>query len=414
MNSNLIAWTRSIFRNLDTVRINYILLLGGSGISVIISFLVMKLIKFRLGQVEFEVMVLILRYSGFIVPALCCGMGVAIPRYMGAQIERRSQHDLTSIVGTGYITVLTTIAVFVTLINFEFFQVRLNELLFNNANYIFILGIYSSLLALYAITYAVARGAQHFAQNEILNFLIIGFPSIAIAYFSNSIQTYFIVVAALNLCLSLTLSKKYFNWIRLRFSKEIFTFGAKRVFGDLVFPLLTLLPTIAIVKMSGTSKGAEFGFNLMLVNGALIILNPISTLLLPRSVRLSTDRFFLNKLIRYSIVTLLMAPPIIFLVNLFVTQLFFSNDNIQIAVVVAIGGGFLSQYLLARSIIDGAYHQPRLLYIMVLALLAESVVVGVAYIVSVPNLSVYSYIVGMAILGTVSLLELKRLVKNAN
>ena len=379
------------------------------------SFVILKVIQARFGQVFFDNYILILRYSGFIVPFIMLGMGVSIPRHISfIRHNSDSTKDKNSVVETGIVIVL--LAIFITfLISFflaNFFE--FNKLLFNGHEYFFILIMYCAGLALFSSVYSVMRGFEEFKLIESLKICLIGIPALFFIFYLKTLTDYLYVYTVLN-CIVFIFVFWYKNIninINIKIESAVLVFGLKRVIGDVTYPLLVSIPIIYTVNSIGYESAAKFSFYIMLVNIFVMFVNPISTIMLTKAVKIVNSKSKLLNYIVFSFILSIVLSIFFSILSPYIISYFgYSINKIDIFN-LSIILSFLSIYICVRSIIDAESETPHLLIMTLVALFFEILYlllidyIGYLYIIS-------SYFISFGILLILSLIRYYRIYTNA-
>jgi O-antigen/teichoic acid export membrane protein len=393
---------------------NYYYILGATVIMSVISFVIMKTVQARFGQDLFDNYLLILRYSGFLVPLIVLGLGVSIPRYVSfIRHQDKSFSNTNNIVDTGI--VIISLSVIFTLI----FGLSLNALVdmdtffFDGEGYFNLLLVYSSGLALFSYVYAVMRGFEEFKFIELIRITILGIAGLYFIFTLENITEYLYAYTILNIIVFIVIVRHKKIKITKKIDKDVVFFGLKRVAGDVSYPLLLSIPVIYTVNMIGSSYAAEISFYLMLINIFVLVINPISTIMLTKAVTIVGSKIKLYEYIKFALI-LSTAVSILFQIGSpFIANIFgytlHAFDSIILAIIVFL----LSIFVCIRSIIDAESVTPYLLRITIVSLSAEIACLIFLHYTHNENI-MSSYLVSITLLCLLAVQRYIEIYKNAD
>ena len=179
---------------------NYYFILSAKIIMVGISFVIMKIVQARFGQDLFDNYLLILRYSGFLVPLIVLGLGISIPRYVSFQMHKdKTFSNIGYIVDTGMVVISVSIIFVLTFGLFLNTLINIDAYLFNGQEYFSLLLVYSAGLALFCFAYAVMIAFEEIRLIEIIKIVIVGFGALSFVLILKNLSQYLFVFTILNI-----------------------------------------------------------------------------------------------------------------------------------------------------------------------------------------------------------------------
>jgi O-antigen/teichoic acid export membrane protein len=393
---------------------NYFYIFGSTVIMSVISFAIMKTVQARFGQDIFDNYLLILRYTGFLVPLIMLGLGVSMPRYISfIRHQDKLSSNTNNIVDTGIVVI--SLSVIFTLI----FGLSLNALVdigalfFNGSKYFNLLLVYSSGLALFAYAYAVMRGFEEFKFIELIRVTILGIAGLYFIFTLKNINEYLYAYTTLNIIIFLVVTRYKKIKITKKIDKDVLFFGLKRVVADVSYPLLLSIPIIYTINVIGSSYAAEISFHIMLINIFVLVVNPVSTIMLTKTVTMIGSKIKLYEYIKFVLILSTAVSILFLIISPFIVNIFGYTLHIFDSIILTISVFLLSIFVCLRSIIDAESVKPYLLKITIASLSTEIVSLVFLYYTHNENI-LLSYFVSITLLCLLAVQRYVEIYKNAD
>ena len=392
----------------------------GSGI------LVYRLAAGFLGEEGFSEYALSRRTVSLIQPALILGFGVGIPRYI-AFAHASSNKEKPDTYFIGGISVLLFVALIFTLA-LNLFKGKFAFLLFGDSNYahfMFPINLMLLGLILHASCYSYFRGRLFMLRANLLQMINLGFvPLLAFTLGNTTKQVLeitglsWLIVSALFLLL-IVWGIEWESRNLVPYTKELLTYGVRRVPGDFGLAILLTLPAILTAHIAGVKVAGSVAFGISLLNMSGTAFAPIGLILLPKASQaiankdFETLRHYTSRLLKTTL--LLTLVGVIFfeifadkIINLYLGKSF--SDMVLVARIIMIGAIAYTIYVSMRSIID-AYSVTAINTKNILISLSVFLVLSGVAILSVGE---YIYIPGcftfaIFVLGALTLFETRKI-----
>ncbi|MDD3012597.1 MAG: hypothetical protein PHC34_02715 [Candidatus Gastranaerophilales bacterium] len=171
--------------------------------------------------------------------------------------------------------------------------------------------------------------------------------------------------------------------------KEFKIFSLKRLFADLWMNLFLVLPGILVTNIVSPKIGVIFNFCFILNNIIILILNPITTVFLPKfsakTQKMNKTEIYnsVKKVCFYSFIFALISILIISVSRNIIVSLFLSDDYLAYSKLLAFASfscGGLVLYNLSRLLIDSIYRSPLHIYPII-----ASTIIFVAFFFIIPK-----------------------------
>lgn len=260
---------------------------------ILVSLWVFRLVLQELGESGLSEFTLARRSLGLVVPTLALGLGVSLTRYVAmAQegVEGRSPHGYLV---AGVLIISACVGLFLS------FLIVAPELLafafFGSPDFQFLvpsLALWAVGQMFYGVVYAYYRGRMEMGRANALELANGLMPLIAILFWGTSVQSVILVTGVLTcLLVAGSLGKVLVSegppTGRIgRHSRELLTYGVRRVPGDFAFTALFTLPAVLVAHSVGVAEGGLVGFAIGMVTMMGTPFSPLSKTILPIASRL--------------------------------------------------------------------------------------------------------------------------------
>ena len=393
---------------------NYYFILSAKIILAGISFIIMKIVQARFGQDLFDNYLLILRYSGFLVPLIVLGLGISIPRYVSFQMHKdKTFSNISYIVDTGMVVISMSI-IFVLIFGlFLNTLINIDTYLFNGQEYFSLLLVYSVGLALFCFAYAVMVAFEEIRLIEIIKIVIVGFGALSFVLILKNLSQYLFVFTILNVIIFIfVIFRKKIKFTK-KVNKDLIYFGLKRVAGEVMYPLLLSIPIIFSVNQIGLSYAAELSFYFMITNVFILIINPVSTILLTKAVTIFESKTKLYEFLKFGIITSAVLSILFQITSPIIADIFGYNLDIYNSIVLSVIVFLLSLFVWIRNIINSEAVTPYLLRFTCFAVGFE--ILFIFFVSNKFNVDViFSYLFAVLILCVLTVQRYIVIYKNAN
>ena len=393
---------------------NYYFILSAKIIMVGISFVIMKIVQARFGQDLFDNYLLILRYSGFLVPLIVLGLGISIPRYVSFQMHKdKTFSNISYIVDTGMVVISMSI-IFVLIFGlFLNTLINIDAYLFNGQEYFSLLLVYSVGLALFCFAYAVMVAFEEIRLIEIIKIVIVGFGALSFVLILKNLSQYLFVFTILNVIIFIfVIFRKKIKFTK-KVNKDLIYFGLKRVAGEVMYPLLLSIPIVFSVNQIGLSYAAELSFYFMITNVFILIINPVSTILLTKAVTIFESKTKLYEFLKFGIITSAVLSILFQITSPIIADIFGYNLDIYNSIVLSVIVFLLSLFVWIRNIINSEAVTPYLLRFTCFAVGFE--ILFIFFVSNKFNVDViFSYLFAVLILCVLTVQRYIVIYKNAN
>ena len=384
---------------------DYIILLASSVAAILVGLVVYKIIQENLGSEALNQLILIQRYSGFIVPLIMFGLGTIVP----IEISIARQCERANITKSAIIIIIATGAIVYIILQIA--EIFISKQLLGGQKQINQLIIVSLTLSLWSVVYATRRGDGTLSGIEKFNILIIMPLTILIAQSSSNLEEYIYIISVLYAVGAILMGISKIKGKFTRFRKDIIERGKKRVKVDVLYPLITIAP-IYWVSTFDKEMAALLSFSISIAGSINILISPISTLVLPMVSSNNTSNAKYLKIINWYIIIL----PVYLLINiplvLIVSNIYAYKINNMVLVVTCLSAYFMGLYILLRSVIDGIYGEKVQTKIVGLALIVELLLIMISRyfeIAKSTDVIVFSYLIGTGVLAVVSYIKAKEI-----
>ena len=393
---------------------NYYFILSAKIILAGISFIIMKIVQARFGQDLFDNYLLILRYSGFLVPMIVLGLGISIPRYVSFQMHKdKTFSNISYIVDTGMVVISMSI-IFVLIFGlFLNTLINIDAYLFNGQEYFSLLLVYSVGLALFCFAYAVMVAFEEIRLIEIIKIVIVGFGALSFVLILKNLSQYLFVFTILNVIIFIfVIFRKKIKFTK-KVNKDLIYFGLKRVAGEVMYPLLLSIPIVFSVNQIGLSYAAELSFYFMITNVFILIINPVSTILLTKAVTIFESKTKLYEFLKFGIITSAVLSILFQITSPIIADIFGYNLDIYNSIVLSVIVFLLSLFVWIRNIINSEAVTPYLLRFTCFAVGFE--ILFIFFVSNKFNVDViFSYLFAVLILCVLTVQRYIVIYKNAN
>jgi len=351
--------------------VNYVFIFMSSCLSSLASFLALKLIQQQYSESDFSNFVLMLRYSGFVVPTLVLGMGVAVPLYLGLLSDQGSLRA-KQIVGQALIFISAMLVLFILF--GLFFLDQFDQLLFDGGSFFVYAGIYFIALSFYGLASAVLRGLQNFKLASYIE-LVLKIPVTFIAIgLVASVSSFVVVLSASYMIVSCAVLRGRVKVDRV-FDRQLFKYGYSRVLGDILYPLIFSMPILVSTSIEGPQFAVKLSIYVMVMNIFIIPVNPISVMLLPKMGELFLqDASNIGlKILRLTFVAIsigLVMSLSYVLLGQYLIDFFYPGADGTHGMIAAVLF-FNVVFVLFRSVVDGLYSKSYLVSFMFVGFAVE-------------------------------------------
>jgi hypothetical protein len=393
---------------------NYYFILSAKIILAGISFIIMKIVQARFGQDLFDNYLLILRYSGFLVPMIVLGLGISIPRYVSFQMHKdKTFSNISYIVDTGMVVISMSI-IFVLIFGlFLNTLINIDTYLFNGQEYFSLLLVYSVGLALFCFAYAVMVAFEEIRLIEIIKIVIVGFGALSFVLILKNLSQYLFVFTILNVIIFIfVIFRKKIKFTK-KVNKDLIYFGLKRVAGEVMYPLLLSIPIVFSVNQIGLSYAAELSFYFMITNVFILVINPVSTILLTKAVTIFESKTKLYEFLKFGIIISAVLSIFFQITSPIIADIFGYNLDIYNSIVLSVIVFLLSLFVWIRNIINSEAVTPYLLRFTCFAVGFE--ILFIFFVSNKFNVDViFSYLFAVLILCVLTVQRYIVIYKNAN
>lgn len=377
-----IALVSNLFGEL--FRKNYLTLLLASILTSVFSLLMLKALQSSFTDEAFSQWLLLQRLLSFVVPFMACGMGVTLAKEFGrmrqlsdavglhgATPDEADQYAGASLMRTGVFLLIFGACLLVLTV--FIFQAQVNLYVLNTDLLLFALP-FAFATALLAILMAAMRGYERFLFSESSRLLIVGFGMLVAALLCSELGTFLWVSTLLNACVCMLFLWRLPTVFSGKFKPSIAIKSVQRIFGDVAGPLLLIIPVLYVKYNIGLAAAGVLSLQILWMNVLLVLVNPLSIMLLPRSRELvSGDHRALRlSLSVLSITSGLVIMGIYFLGGVLYNAAFDIASGDSEFYLLGLAVFFNVIYVISRSLIDGRYQFPIIAYILFAGLVLES------------------------------------------
>ena len=383
---------------------DYIILLTSSVAAILVGLVVYKIIQENLGSEALNQLILIQRYSGFIVPLVMFGMGTIVP----IEISIAKESERANITKSAIIIIITTAAIVYIILQMA--EIFINTQLLEGQKQVNQLIIVSLALSFWSVVYATRRGDGTLSGIEKFNILIIMPLTLLIAQSSSNLDEYIYAYSVLNVVGAILMGMSKVRGRFTRFRKDIIQRGKNRVKVDVLFPLVTIVP-IYWVSTYDKDMAALLSFSISIAGAVNLLISPVSTLILPMVSSNKKSNTKYSKIINWYIISI----PVYLLINIplvsIVSNIYSYKINATVLVMACISAYFMGLYILLRSVIDGNFGEKVQTKIVGLALIVELLIILISRyfeIAKSTDIIIFSYLMGTGVLAVASYLKAKR------
>ncbi|OFX21248.1 MAG: hypothetical protein A2033_11080 [Bacteroidetes bacterium GWA2_31_9] len=397
---------------------------------VLISGLLVYKFAAKLPEVnDFSEYAICRRTISFIHPLLILGLGVGIPRYIAFSTENKSTNSEGSYFISGLIIVISVLIPSMIIINI--FKSEFAFLFFGDKNFEYLISFLNILVVgmiFHSIAYGYLRGRLYMGYANFLQFINLGIIPLLIFFIFNNIKDVLLYTGLGWILISiifnlLIIIKVKWNKSEIKSSaKDLLIFGIQRVPGDLVLAGFLALPayfTAHIVSDNLTTAG-YVAFSMSLLNMAGATFGPICLILLPKASRAiaNKDYHLLKTYVKnITILTLVATSFGMIIIEIFANKfidLYLGNiyDElvlcVRITIIASIG---YTVYISLRSILDAYY---------VKAVNTKNIIISFLFFIAFSlfyyiwidyKVILYSFVLAMLILGSLTYYETKKVLK---
>jgi O-antigen/teichoic acid export membrane protein len=389
--------------------------------------LVYRLAADILGKEGFSEYALVRRTISFLLPALILGMGVAIPRYIGYSYSNFKKANTYFI--AGFIILFFVMLIFSLLINL--FQKNVAFLFFGDSKYyylIFPINIMLIGLIFHSLCYGYFRGNLSMIKANFLQLINMGIVPFLVFFLKNNLKEIILLNGLIIISVSfvfLTSIAKNITFERNEIYtnlKELMAYGIQRVPGDFGLSGLFSLPSTITAHISGVATAGYIAFGTSLLNMIGAGFAPLGLILLPKASQLIANKDF--KILKTYIIKILKITFILTVLGIVFFEIFadkiiliylgtLNSDLLIITRIIIIASIGYTIYVAMRSIIDAYYVKAintKNIFISLIFFLIVSfgtILVKNSYIFIVMN-----FVVSIILLGILTLIELKKVLKD--
>lgn len=367
-----------------------------------------------LGQIGFSEYAVARRVLAFLQPITMLGLGVGLPRYIAladgrGEPGRGSQYFYTTVFCVGGFTAILIIALLIWPGWFSF-------LFFGNSQDRYLLPPMALMLlgmSSHAILYAFFRGKMAVGHANALQFINNGVvPLVIFALFHRDLG---ILLRYLGLAwIGATVaffgisSLKPGSMGRLTGSRELLSYGLRRLPGDFAMTAVLALPAIFTVHLAGIREAGFVAFGLAIVNMIAAVFAPVGIVLLPKVSRAIGAGDFdevHREIVLIRRMTLLLAGVMVILVELSagpLVRIYLGQDYSPAAPVIKVlvlGALPLAFFSALRSAIDAYHHRAINALNLIISLLLFLAGSGIAFVSGAFPLVLWSFAASLTLLA---------------
>ncbi|MCC7303162.1 MAG: hypothetical protein IT233_11015 [Bacteroidia bacterium] len=264
--------------------------------------LVYRLAATMLGESGFSEYAVVRRSISFIQPVVMLGVGVGLPRYVAYAMEGKAGASPGDYLKASFrITLLTTILFVVIALLFKDF---LAQLFFGNEAYsglILPLCVCISGLVLHSLVYSFFRGRIKMIAANLIQAFNLGIVPLAAFYFAQSVTDVLLftgiawfITGGMVFIAQLLISGGGAYGSGKGAGKELFSYGIRRVPGDMLLMALLSFPAFLAANSYDDSLeiAGQVAFAMSLLNMAGAAFAPVCLILLPQTSRILASSDF--------------------------------------------------------------------------------------------------------------------------
>jgi len=271
---------------------DYFAALSSSALVLVSNLVMYRLASFHLGVDGFAQYAIARRILSFILPLVCIGIGVALPRKIAETEVLYDQFRTATCFMTSLFIVLP-VAVFIAIV-INIFPNQFSYLILGNEEYTFLappLSICIVGLSLQALCYSYLRGRLYIRLASVFQVGVSAIIPLVSFYLSLSNITFLfwymgilLILASIPFVIGLTLKS---NWkFDILMARSLFSYGIRRVPGDFALGGLFALPSIMAAHFLSLTEAGMIAFSTSILSMAVTTMTPFSLILLPHSSRL--------------------------------------------------------------------------------------------------------------------------------
>ena len=341
--------------------------------SVMLSQIILyKVVANWLGQTGFSEYAVARRVLAFLQPITMLGLSVGLPRYIAlaegrGEHERSSQYFYTTVFYVGGFTAILIGALLAWPGWFSYiFFGRSEDRYLLPAMVLMLLGMSS-----HAILYAFFRGKMAVGPANALQFINNGaVPLVVFALFHRDVGSLLRYMGLAWIGATGTIfgisSVKPGRMESLTRSRELLSYGLRRLPGDFAMTAVLALPAIFTAHLAGIREAGFVAFGLAVVNMVSSVFAPIGIVLLPkvsRAIGAGDFEEVRREIVLIRRLTLLLAGTMVIVIELFggpMVRIFLGpnySPAVQVIKVLVLGALSLAFFSALRSAIDAYYHR---------------------------------------------------------
>lgn len=271
------------------------------GITLIATLLVVaanifayRLASIYLGTEGFSKYAIIRRTLSLLLPILCFGIGVALPRYLAKMEQLHGKSNIGSYFLAAIALVFPLMIIMVVVINI--FPEVFAYMIFGNKKYANLMPPISCrmfALGLATLCYSYFRGRLFMRLAGLFQIIVHAvIPIVAFYLFSGKLTSLFWWMGGLSAIFSLAIMAYIMATLRIYEKKitsiigELFSYGIRRLPGDFAIGGLFTFPSLFATHYVGLNEAGMIAFGTTLTTLAVTAISPFSVILLPFSTKL--------------------------------------------------------------------------------------------------------------------------------
>ncbi len=351
--------------------IDYSITFGVEFLIMVITIALFKLVGARFEAEGFSDFTISKRLTGFLMPLLMVGLGVALPKFLPV-VSKSKQQEIyyTSII------VITILFIMVTLLFFAF-PAFFSQLVFGNPNnkkIVLANIVYVYSLMTHACIYNFFRGKFNFKISSILQLINLGIIPLIMCFVVRDVLFYLLGISALVLIINTVSNLTFIPLIKLtkeQFTsafKMLFTYGIQRMPGDVILGLFFALPTFIASNYFSKIEAGNIAFCLSLLNIIIAFMSPINVILLPKASKIVHEKDFIqlkkisSKLLLMSIIIGILSIIVVYFAGPLILKMFEIKEIETTALwlkIIFSGVIGYSIFSVIRSIIDAFFNKAQ-------------------------------------------------------
>jgi O-antigen/teichoic acid export membrane protein len=316
---------KPVAHSYNIIPADYFAALSSSVLVLLCNLVMYRLASFHLGVDGFSQYAIARRILSFVLPLVCVGIGVALPRKI-AETEVLHNHFRTATCFMTSLSIVLPVAIFIASI-INIFPNQFSFLILGNEKYNFLappLGICIIGLSLQALCYSYLRGRMYIRVASFFQVGVSAILPLVSFYLSLTSITFlfwyigiFSILASFPIIIGVTFHS---NWkLELPMARALFSYGIRRVPGDFALGGLFALPSIICAHFISLSEAGMVAFGASILNMATTVMAPFSLILLPHSTRLIKANML--SLLRVQVNKILLGCVIFSLIGIILSQM---------------------------------------------------------------------------------------------